>query len=475
MTNAREVFNFILKDLNSVKERFDFCCHFGEPSSVLESQILFNRCHELVQRGVKVRCLTEITKDVAPDCKRAAEFCEIRHIEGLKGFMGIGDCQIFFSYTTEARTACLDQLRSTSEEFVQLQQYFFETLWSKAIPVSIRIKEIEEGVEPELTEIVTGWAGIIQRTVDGFSKALRGVDHCCDSTIPPRMVESPVNKAILDFFNRGGRTRMITEITKENLSSVKELMKTQEIRHINAFKLNFGVSETMFSAPTSVYSMSAEPQCIWSNSEDLVRQHQYLFDSLWSRAIPARQRFKEIEQGVKTEFVETIRDPKEIQQLGFDLISRAEEEIEMLFSMTNESRLQAKKEALRLLQEAASSRGVKVRILVPANDDNNGTLILADEKIGQLKESGIDIRQINKEGRLYPRQEKLTMLVVDRSVCLTTELEKDPEEPLEEATGLATYSNSEPTVFAYSSIFENLWLHAKIMRRSSMAQEPKDG
>jgi hypothetical protein len=52
--------------------------------------------------------------------------------------------------------------------------------------------------------------------------------------------------------------------------------------------------------------------------------------------------------------------------------------------------------------------------------------------------------------------------VVDQSVCLTTDLEEDSEEPFEEAIGLATYSNSEPTVFAYSSIFENLWIHAII-------------
>jgi two-component system, OmpR family, sensor histidine kinase VicK len=145
--------------------------------------------------------------------------------------------------------------------------------------------------------------------------------------IPPKMVESPINKAILDFFNRGGKTRLITEITNENLASVKQLMKTQEIRHVNASKLIFGVSDTMFAAPAPVYSMSAEPQSIWSNPKDLIKQHQYLFETLWSKAIPARQRLKELEQGVKTEFVETFRDPKEIQQLGFDLIKRAEEEI----------------------------------------------------------------------------------------------------------------------------------------------------
>src|SRR5215212_7333783 len=172
---------------------------------------------------------------------------------------------------------------------------------------------------------------------------------------------------------------------------------------------------------------------------------------LWNKAIPAKQRFKEIEQGAKREFIETVRDHQEIQQLAFDLIKRAEEEIEILYSMTNASRLQAKSGSLKLLQEAALSRGVKVRILVPVNDDNE-TAIMANETILQLKEVGVDIRQIKKEEQLYPLQNKLTLLLVDHSVCLTTELE-EPEEPSEEeAIELATYSNSEPTIFAYSSI-----------------------
>jgi hypothetical protein len=131
--------------------------------------------------------------------------------------------------------------------------------------------------------------------------------------------------------------------------------------------------------------------------------------------------------------------------------------------MTNASRLQAKSGSLKLLQEAALSRGVKVRILVPVNDDNE-TAIMANETILQLKEVGVDIRQIKKEEQLYPLQNKLTLLLVDQSVCLTTELDEEPEEPSEEeAIELATYSNSEPTIFAYSSIFENLWIHAEIM------------
>jgi two-component system, OmpR family, sensor histidine kinase VicK len=267
----------------------------------------------------------------------------------------------------------------------------------------------------------------------------------------------------LELRNRGVKLRTITEITPKNILYCKRMVERMELRHLDAIKGNFSISDKKtYRGAASMNEGEPPTEGIRSTTKVFVEQQQYFFETLWGKAIPARQRFKEIEQGAKTEFVETFRDPHQIEELGFDLIKRAEEEIAILFSMTNASRLQAKREALKLIQEAALSRGVKVRILVPVNDDNK-TAIKANETICQLKESGVDIRQIKKEERLYPLQNKLTLLVVDQSFCLTTELEEDPQETFDEAIGMATYSNSESTVFAYSSIFENLWIHAIVL------------
>jgi two-component system sensor histidine kinase VicK len=179
---------------------------------------------------------------------------------------------------------------------------------------------------------------------------------------------------------------------------------------------------------------------------------------------------------IKREFVETIRDPYEVQRLGFELIKNTEEEILILFSTANAFRRQEKAGALDLLKEAASQRGVRVRILVPIDDDdgdNNKAIITANEKIRHLKELGIDIRQIKKEGKLDRLQNAFTILIVDQSVCLTVELEEETQETSDEAIGLATYSNSESTVFAYTSIFENLWMHTEMMRHDSTATRHK--
>jgi len=37
-------------------------------------------------------------------------------------------------------------------------------------------------------------------------------------------------------------------------------------------------------------------QIIHSNAREIIDQHQYLFDTLWNKAIPAEQRAREIEE-----------------------------------------------------------------------------------------------------------------------------------------------------------------------------------
>ena len=58
-------------------------------------------------------------------------------------------------------------------------------------------------------------------------------------------------------------------------------------------------------------------------SYGLCRTAQYFFDMLWRKAIPAKQRIKEIEEGLKREFVETLQDPEEIENLVSKVIISA--------------------------------------------------------------------------------------------------------------------------------------------------------
>ena len=57
-----------------------------------------------------------------------------------------------------------------------------------------------------------------------------------------------IKKTILKAKVRAIRMRLITEITKENISYIKEFMKSVELRHLDEVKGNFGVSDTEYIA-----------------------------------------------------------------------------------------------------------------------------------------------------------------------------------------------------------------------------------
>jgi hypothetical protein len=90
--------------------------------------------------------------------------------------------------------------------------------------------------------------------------------------------------------------------------------------------------------------------------------------------------------------------------------------------------------------------------------------IMTNERILlQLRELEIDVRRITQQHQenFLQKNNNLTLLIVDQSSYLTVELGDDTEKTAEEeedSIELATYSNSDATVFAYISISENLWM-----------------
>ena len=275
-------------------------------------------------------------------------------------------------------------------------------------------------------------------------------------TRPPlAILIEPIKKAFLDAKSRGVRLRYLTEITKDNIDYCKVLTTiVDDLRHLDGIKGNFMISETEYLAPLILYEKGkVASQVIYSNAEEIVEQQQYIFDTLWRKAIPADQKIREIEEGIEPEIIETIRDPVEIQLLGFELVKSATYEILVIFSTANAFHRQERAGTMELFKEAAAGRRVKIRILTPMDD-------IIKEKAQKFKEEQqhqqhhpqIDIRNIE-----YPLQTKVTILLVDRKFSLAVELKDDTKETSYEAIGLATYSNSKPTVLSYVSIFDTLW------------------
>jgi hypothetical protein len=159
-----------------------------------------------------------------------------------------------------------------------------------------------------------------------------------------------------------------------------------------------------------------------------VKLQQALFENLLNHAIPARDKIKEVEHGFQTEYNKTMQDPSSILQLVSERIGRAGFDIQALFATIN-SFYRAEGDGIIDLLGAARSRGINVRVLIKIDDET-------------MKDIPKDM--IKKK--------------------------HDSKYNFSEATGLATYSNTESTVFTDYSMFENLWIQAEIERQSSIRQ-----
>ncbi|MDQ4022177.1 MAG: HAMP domain-containing histidine kinase [Thermoproteota archaeon] len=298
---------------------------------------------------------------------------------------------------------------------------------------------------------------VINAILDIFSNANHRIDVCGNSNLPLKISSfESVKKVVIAAKNRGIGLRFIIEITKENLHYCKDLMKiTDELRHMDQIEANFGLNETEYLG--SITLQEEALQATYSNVKEVVEQQQFIFDTLWSKATPAEQKIREIEEGIEPEVIETIRNPFEIQKIAFELVKSARDEILLVFSTANAFHRQERTGMIKLLKEAAVGRRVQIRILTPIDDLIKGIAQKLIREQQQQNQPRIDIRFI---GRFS--QTKIRILVVDKASSLVVELKDDSKESSYEAMGLATYSNSKSTVLSYVSIFETLWMQTEL-------------
>ena len=71
-----------------------------------------------------------------------------------------------------------------------------------------------------------------------------------------------------------------------------------DLRHLEGMKGNFYISESAYLAPATFHEKGKPAsQIIYSNVKEIVEHQRYVFDNFWYRAVPAKQRIKEIEEG----------------------------------------------------------------------------------------------------------------------------------------------------------------------------------
>jgi hypothetical protein len=105
--------------------------------------------------------------------------------------------------------------------------------------------QIENNTTHEKTKVFYSGENVVRKVLRLFSNTKSRIVACIDHTRPLLAIETEGAKdSFLDARTRRIEIRFITEITNDNISYCKELIKViDELRHLDGIKGNFYVNE----------------------------------------------------------------------------------------------------------------------------------------------------------------------------------------------------------------------------------------
>ncbi len=220
--------------------------------------------------------------------------------------------------------------------------------------------------EHDKTEILIGNDSIIKKTLETFSWIEESLDGSIDKDGPAlNVIYEPIWTGYILLKKRGIKLRGVTEVTVDNIQYCKKSMEVGELRYLDGVRTNFAIADRKAVMLHGV-SQDADPlsHAIVTSVTGLIDAQQYMFENLWNKAIPAIQKISEIEQGIKSDIIETIADPIRIQNLHLNLIRSSLTEIMLIIPTTNAIYRQADIGILHLLKGVTSNHS-------SSNNNNN--------------------------------------------------------------------------------------------------------
>ena len=288
-------------------------------------------------------------------------------------------------------------------------------------------------------------AEVINALLQIFSNAQHTIDVCGNAKFLAKIFSfSVVDKIRLDASKRKDlRQRYIFEITKENIHYCKSLMNTAEVRHLEEHEANFVTNENECLGFITMQKESL--QATYSNIREVAQEQQSVFETFWDKAIPAKNKIKQIEEGgLKSEYLEVISDYKKATDIYIDLARSVEEEALLLFANSKAMSRADRLGVLDSLINASKNKGALVKIISPITEENSRI-------VEQICEKAPNIKILNG-GSSHSG-----LFIVDGKRFIRFELKEPTAEEFSDAIGFVEHSNSKVGVYSAKSFFELLW------------------
>ncbi len=280
----------------NTKAELDVIFDFHAPSILINTPIYYEGFKDLLKRGYKIRCITEVTPDNIEFCKEILKLVtEFRHIEGMKGGIAVNRSEYISASVIETNQPVTELYHSNLAHVVEQGQYIFDTFWKNSVSASSKIKEIEQGKVPEVIESIQDPVLLQNRTVELLRSANKEISVIFSSA---NAFERQKNAGAIAILKEVGLTkphvkiRILTPKSQNNEATLKELSHNRNLdyRFIEPIiRVSILVVDRKFSIVVELKDdtkrtiAEAIGQATYSNSAPTVLTYTVLFDALWNQ------------------------------------------------------------------------------------------------------------------------------------------------------------------------------------------------
>ena len=294
----------------NTKNEINIYADSGDSLETLGFKNYLEILRSLKEKGVRIRYITEISKSNLQFCKLLMNIIsEFRHLDGINGAFGVTDDEFLATATLQDITPVSHAIYSNAKQLVEVQRHIFETLWNRSVLAERKLKEIEDGTEPEFFEVIND----PQRSTEIITNLARDVNNEALVLLP--LSKSMVRLYKLDVLkhltasSKKSKIRIICPIDNENEGIVQFLRTNSNVSVLNGPEGSVGLiiidnSKFFISEvheETGTEFSKTLGYGLYSNSVSVIQSIRLFFELLW-KSDELSERLKDHER-LQAEFI----------------------------------------------------------------------------------------------------------------------------------------------------------------------------
>jgi two-component system, OmpR family, sensor histidine kinase VicK len=297
---------------SNVSKKFDGCASSAATSIVMT---VFRDAYEsMKRRGIKIRSVTDITKQNLRYCRDLMQYAEVRHISHLTANFAISEREYIVAPTMKEGQPLPKLIYSNSKEMVEQQQNIFDIFWSKAIPAEQRIEEIEQDRNEEFFQLISN-PEIATEIYVNLAKSVNS----------SALLLLPSSKAIIREYKLGVLEHLLQASKNKHSQDIRIICSVDDnnaeiIRWLHQEAPNIKILNTRINLATKIFIVNddtlfrvelREPEAdsfskafgfaIYSNSKPTVDAFKSLFELVW-HSYETNEKLQEADK-VQREFI----------------------------------------------------------------------------------------------------------------------------------------------------------------------------